>query len=282
MLKKLTDRIYYMPHCQDGDRPVLGLVSGSKYSMIIDSGNSPRHAKEFLNSLKDLDIAPVKYLVLTHYHWDHVFGIKDMNLITIANEKTKEEVEKLKKLKWNDESLKEYIENKTFTEFTVQCIKAEIHDRENFEIGSIDITYKNNLEIDLGGINCLIRLVKNPHTDDSVIIYIPEEKTLFLGDCLYGRTYKDLYIYDKDTLFNLIETIESYEAENYIISHEPLFSRTQIMDLWNDFKMASDAVGDSRNSEESINNFIKLYDKKPSGDIDLYINCFVNANKTHS
>lgn len=47
MIEKLTNNIFYMPHSKATDRPILGLVCGKKYSLIVDSGNSPRHAKHF-------------------------------------------------------------------------------------------------------------------------------------------------------------------------------------------------------------------------------------------
>ena len=47
MLKRLTDRIYYIPNDSKTDRPVLGLICGDKYSLVVDAGNSPTHANEF-------------------------------------------------------------------------------------------------------------------------------------------------------------------------------------------------------------------------------------------
>lgn len=88
-----------MPHDDTTDRPTLGLICGSKSSMIIDSGNSPRHAKEFLSKIKSMEIPPVKYLVITHYHWDHIFGIKEMDLITIMSLATEKKIEEMKLLK---------------------------------------------------------------------------------------------------------------------------------------------------------------------------------------
>lgn len=280
MLQKLSDRIFYMPNNDETDRPTLGLISGSKYSMIVDSGNSTKHAEEFLKELSKIDISPIKYLVLTHHHWDHVFGIKKMNLITIAHEKTKEELDKMRTLKWDDESMHEFIEKKIFSEFMVECMKKEIEDRENIKIGEIDIIYKDSLEIDLGGLTCMIRSIGGPHTDDSTMIYIPEEKTMFLGDSVYGRRYNNLYGYDKDKLFDTIDTIESYSTENYILSHESLCDRKEIIDFWNELRVANEVVGDSKSEEEGVSKFIDKFKRVPSEDAIFFINCFVNVNKT--
>lgn len=280
MLHKLSDKIFYMEHKDETDRPILGVISGKKYSMIIDSGNSPNHAKEFLKELEQVDIAPIKYLVLTHHHWDHVLGIKEMNLITIAHENTKEEIDKMRDLKWDDESLEEHIENGIFSKFSVECIKKEIEDREDLEIGEIDITYKDSLELDLGGVNCIIKAIGGPHTDDSTMICIPEEKTMFLGDSIYGRRYDSLYGYDKDKLFNMIDIIEGYNGiEYYIASHESLCDRKEITDFWNDLRVASEIVGNNKSNEDGIKKFIDKFNREPSENEIFFINCFADMNK---
>lgn len=47
------------------------LVSKGGYGIIIDPGSSP----EFL---KELDSLELKYILLTHHHWDHTDGLKDI------------------------------------------------------------------------------------------------------------------------------------------------------------------------------------------------------------
>ena len=50
--------------------------------------------------------------------------------------------------------------------------------RDNFKIGNADITFKDGLEIDLGGTNCIIENIGGCHSEDSSLVYIPEEKTI--------------------------------------------------------------------------------------------------------
>ena len=76
MLKKLTNKVHYMPHYSETDRPALGLVCGDRFSLIVDSGNSPAHARDFLNLVKKMDISHVKLVVITHWHWDHILVLK--------------------------------------------------------------------------------------------------------------------------------------------------------------------------------------------------------------
>lgn len=279
MIKKLTNNIFYMPHSKATDRPILGLICGKKYSLIVDSGNSPRHAKAFLEEINKMNIPPVKYLVLTHYHWDHIFGIREMGLITIAHEKTKEEVDKMKDLAWDAASIERHVKDNVISEFCYKCIKEEMVDKENFIVGEVDITYRNELEIDLGGLTCILNAVGGTHTDDSTTVYVPEEKVIFLGDCIYGRRFNGQYGYISEKILSMINEIEKTTADYYIISHEPVCDRKEIVDFWNLVQNTAQITGDSTSSEETIKRFIDKFSREPSDEEDFFINGFINANK---
>lgn len=279
MLKQLTERIFYMPQNPETDRPALGLICGNKYSLVVDSGTSPKHAKEFLAELETMHISPIKYLGITHWHWDHIFGIKEMNLVTIAHHLTKDKIEMIKGYQWDDKSLEKYVSDGTFTEFTVECLKKEIPERQFFTIGDLDITFQDSIEIDLGGITCIFKHIGGDHTEDSSIIYIPEEKVLFLGDCIYGGKYNGEYGYTKEKLFKMIDEIEKFDADHYIISHEEVYCKKEIDELWNQLRTVGEIVGGNISVEESTKRFEDSLNRLPSEDEVFYINCFVNVNK---
>jgi glyoxylase-like metal-dependent hydrolase (beta-lactamase superfamily II) len=274
MLRKLTDNIYYMPKYDETDRPSLGLICGENYSLIIDSGNSPMHAKEFLSEIKLLNRSPLKYLIITHYHWDHIFGIREMNLTTIAHHETIEKLNEIKYMKLDDKSLENYISEGIFSETTINNIKKEFTERIDFVVGDVDILYKDELEVDLGGLTCVIKAVGGPHTEDSTIIYVPSEKVIFLGDCIYGSSKNGVYRIDKDKLLNMINIIEGYDANYFIISHEEIYDKKQMDDLWNQLRRLADLVDKNVSSEETIKKFKNTYHHEPSEEEIFYINGF--------
>ena len=51
------------------------------------------------------------------------------------------------------------------------------------------IEFQKELKIDLGGITVTLLHISGPHSRDSIVLYVPSEKVLFLGDS-HG---KDLY-----------------------------------------------------------------------------------------
>lgn len=280
MLKKLTENIYYLPQEPKTDRPVLGLIFGKDYSLIVDSGNSPKHARAFLKETGKMNIPPIKYVVLTHHHWDHVLGIQEFKAHTIAHEKTKEAVEKMKQRGFRDEDLEKMNQDGLLTDFSVKCIKAEIPERDDFQMGDINQVYKDSMAIDLGGVVCNLYHVAGSHTDDSTIIHIPQENVMFLGDCGYGTRFDELYGYDRDKLFSMIEKIEKYPADHYVLSHESLCDREEIVDFWKQLKLTGEVVGEESNQEVVKENFLQTMKRKPSEDEKFFLDCFINWNKS--
>lgn len=274
MLERITDRIYYMMNSAETDRPVLGLVIGDDYCLIVDSGNSPKHANEFKMEIDKMDLPPVKYLVVTHYHWDHTFGLKEWDVVSIANQKTKDYLNVYLNIKYDDNSLELAKEKGIFNDFSVNFIKTEITNRENFSLENVDISYDGEMKIDLGGITCELRQIVSPHTDDSTIIYIPEEKTLFLGDCVYGRTKQGYNYFDDKLLFPMIQIIEEYDAEYYVCSHESVCTRDEILSFWEQLNIGYDIANKCSNLEEGLVEYKKRFELEPSNDAIFFMKSF--------
>ena len=52
-----------------------GFIIGEDEILIIDAGPSYIYAEEVIEIIKGISSLPIKYLVVTHHHPDHSFGI---------------------------------------------------------------------------------------------------------------------------------------------------------------------------------------------------------------
>lgn len=279
MLKKLTERVYYMPHSEKTDRPVMGLICGDKYSLVVDAGNSEAHAEEFLQEALKLNIAPLKYLVITHWHWDHVFGMSRMNLINICQNNTKAKLIEMQNLKWDDVSLDERVRFGEEIEFCRDMIKLELPVRDNLVIGNADIAFSETLEVDLGGVICNIENVKGDHSEDSAVVYVQEEKVMFLGDCFSEDLYTGDWSYSKKRFYPMVDKVRNYDVEWYVSSHNEPESRAQMDNFINHLFEIGNAVGTKLSFEEAVKEFRKVLGKMPNEEDIYYINSFINGNK---
>ncbi|KQL34431.1 MBL fold metallo-hydrolase [Psychrobacillus sp. FJAT-21963] len=267
MLNKLSDTIYYLSNQDDRERPTLGLVCGDRYSLII-------HAKDFLLEIEKLNVPQVKYVVITHAHWDHFLGMNEFDATVIVNSQTNEMIKEWQSLSYDDSSLQKYVTTDQMSAMCVKIIQTEMPNRDCFKLKSPDVLFENTLTIDLGNKVCILECIKSTHTDDSTIIYIPDEKVVFLGDCAYGTTTNSLFHYKQSLLLPMIKEIQKYDAEMFLLGHESICDSNEMDIYWEELTTASQVVKSSL--ENAIASFKEENKRDPNDNELFFIKAFVN------
>ncbi|MCT1403716.1 MBL fold metallo-hydrolase [Paenibacillus sp. p3-SID867] len=275
MLNKIRESIYYLTNQNNKERPTLGLVCGDKYSLVIDGGNSVQHARDFLREIGKLNVPPIKYLVITHAHWDHFLGMNEFEATIIVNTRTNEIIQEWRGFSFDDRSLKEYADAKKIDSLCVEIIRSEIPDRDTFQLTSPDIIFEESLHIDLGYKVCVLETIRSTHTEDSTIVYIPDEKVLFLGDSAYGTTKNSLYHFKQSLLLPMIEDIRKYDATHFLLGHESICDTAEMDLYWKELISTSNAVT-SASMEKAVEAFEREHNRKPSEDELFFLKAFVN------
>lgn len=289
MLNKISNRVYYMNYVQRGDRPVLGLVVGDECSLVIDGGNSREHAEEFLEYIKELKVPEVKYLVLTHWHWDHVWGVSTIDAINIVHRGTNKRLEWMRGLEWTDEAIRERVEKGEEIEFCEEHIKiAHPNSNRKIDIPKADITFDGFLEIDLGGVTVSVEHMNVDHSKDCCLVNVREENIVFMGDAMYldmynedGKEYpsSDIWSYSREKLYPLLDKFISYNGEYYIPAHHPKYTKGEFNDFVMYIKEIGNIVGKASSLESAMENFEQINGRKPSEEEKGDLKAFVEGNK---
>ncbi|KAB3542578.1 MBL fold metallo-hydrolase [Bacillus sp. FSL R5-0654] len=220
-IKKIGQSFWYITPVALTDRPILGMVVGNNKTLMIDAGNSEDHAKYFIKETLKHENAKPDLVVLTHWHWDHIFGLSALSdSVSIASAKTRKEMEKLVPFSWSDEAIDERVREGTEIEFCAKAIKEEYKNHRDIQVVLPDVTFDRRVEIDLGGATCVVQHVGGDHAADSVIVYVKEEKILFLADCIYPKMYAEKVHYTVKEILRLLDELETFDAETYIPSHQ--------------------------------------------------------------
>lgn len=275
MLKKFSNFIYYLSNQDDRERPTLGLVCGDQYSLVIDSGNSTQHALDFLLEIDKLDVPPIRYVVITHAHWDHILGMNEFDATVIVNGQTNKMIQEWLNYSYDDRSLQNYVNANRMSTMCMKTIQADIPNRDNFKLKSPDITFDNTLTIDLGNKICILEKIRSTHSDDATIIYIPDEKVIFLGDCAYGTTTNTLFHFKQSLLLPMIKDIQKYDAEMFLLGHESICDLNEMNIYWEELTLAS-LVVKSTSIEEAIALFEVENKRNPNDNELFFIEAFVN------
>lgn len=197
------------------------MVAGNNKTLMIDAGNSEDHANYFIQKTFKHENAKPDMVVLTHWHWDHIFGLPALSdSVSIASAKTRKEMEKLVPFSWSDDAIDERVREGTEIEFCAKAIKEEYQDHRDIQVVLPDVTFDQRMEIDLGGVTCVVQHVGGDHAADSVIVYVKEEKILFLGDCIYPKMYAEKVHYTVKETLRLLDELDAFDADMYIPSHQ--------------------------------------------------------------
>ncbi|WP_117149189.1 MBL fold metallo-hydrolase [Paraliobacillus zengyii] len=229
-LKRIGSSFWYMTPVSETDRPTLGMVVGTEMNLMIDAGNSDAHARLFLEKLGEHNISKPDFVAITHWHWDHIFGMSALkDSLSISSLETKKEINKLTDYEWTDKALDERVKEGTEIEFCATCIKKEYGEERNIQIHLPKLTFDKQLEIDLGDVTCVLKHVGGDHAQDAIVVYIKEEKILFLNDSIYPDIFSSKNNYTSKRTLKLIEELETFDAETYILSHSENMNRNEFL-----------------------------------------------------
>ena len=73
-----------------------GIIIGKDGIVVVDTMISAKEAKRFIRDIRSISRKPIRYVVNTHYHLDHVFGNSEfakLGAVVIAQENDKKAME---------------------------------------------------------------------------------------------------------------------------------------------------------------------------------------------
>jgi glyoxylase-like metal-dependent hydrolase (beta-lactamase superfamily II) len=215
MAGRITEYVYWLPPAPP-DRPSLCAVVGDRGTIWLDAGSSAAHAREFLRVLAANAVSAPSHVVLTHSHWDHVFGADELGAHVIAQERNAAYLEQLAALDRSDEALDRRVASGEVSREHAENVKAELPSPRDVCIAPVEIVFRDGLEIQLGGVRVKVRHVGGDHADDSTVAFVEPDGLLFLGDCLYEAPSGG---YTSKRIEPLVEVVHGFGAQLFVEGH---------------------------------------------------------------
>lgn len=220
-LNQVTPHVYWLAPDNTTDRPLLGVITGTRGTLVVDAGNSPAHAQALLDALAQRALPTPAFAMLTHWHWDHVFGTSRLPVPTFASAETARIVAKMAQLDWSDAALDQRVAEGTEIAFCRDMLKAELPDRTHLTLRPPEIAFTDQITLDLGDVTCQIVHVGGDHSPDSSIVHVPEDRVVFLGDCTCADLYHGAERLTTTHFFPLLDRLNTYQAAYYLAAHTP-------------------------------------------------------------
>jgi glyoxylase-like metal-dependent hydrolase (beta-lactamase superfamily II) len=148
---------------------------------------------------------------------------------TVACHLTNEKLSEVQKWEWTDEVMERRLQSGEDIDICDRCIRLEYPDRNKIKVAIADIVFTSVINIDLGGVHCEIREFITPHSGDSVLVHVPEERIVFIGDADSGDYYENGGEYDKAKLKEMIGVLDKIDVDIFVSGHDLPESKLEVM-----------------------------------------------------
>jgi glyoxylase-like metal-dependent hydrolase (beta-lactamase superfamily II) len=173
---KVSEHVYAIPDGRVNLVPNIGIIVGSRATLVVDAGMGPRNGQAVLRELAKVSKNTELYFTTTHFHPEHMTGVQAFpaNAIVIRPEVQQEEV---------DRKQPEFIHN--FSQRTPE-LKALLQD---VKPRAPDILFDREAKLDLGGVTVRLLWLGPAHTRGDNFIFVEEDGVLFTGDAVINRFF---------------------------------------------------------------------------------------------
>lgn len=246
-LKKISDNLYMI----NGFGGNIAFLVAEESILVVDGGYKLSDGKQVLEIIKNVSDKPIEYVVMTHYHRDHVTGIQEFcgsaqiiasdnctfNLSNRGQENLKDiiDIRYPKYITKLDYQIANHNDNskKSITELKESLNKAELQLAELKTVHYVnpDIIFYDSLLIDMGNEQIMLHFLGPGHTSGNIIVQFKVNKTIHMGDLLFNNlfTYVDFEDgSDTENWIKILKTVSTWEQKFVIPGHGDLLGPESI------------------------------------------------------
>ena len=150
-----------------------GFIVSEEGVLVIDSLMTPSLATRLLSEIRRVSKAPIRYLVDTHYHGDHVFGNQYFVPAPIIGHVNcrQELIEKF------DANMNRYTSGRP----------ELIPELEQIRMTLPDVTFEDRMNLRLGDREINLIYLGRAHSAGDILLHLPQEGLLYAGDIAFHR-----------------------------------------------------------------------------------------------
>jgi glyoxylase-like metal-dependent hydrolase (beta-lactamase superfamily II) len=173
---KIAPHVWAIPDANVGLVPNVGIVVGSRATMVVDTGLGPRNGATVVRELNKISTNAELYVATTHYHPEHSLGGAAFPATAKFIRPTVQHQEM--------QEVGKTIQN-TFA--NLSPLHKELLD--GVEYPRADILFEREHRLDLGGVHVRLFTRGPLHTKGDTMIFVEEDRVLFSGDVVMNNAF---------------------------------------------------------------------------------------------
>ena len=188
-----------------------GFVVTKDGVLVVDALGSPTLARELLEAIRRITPAPVRYVVLTHYHADHIYGLqvfKDQGATIVAHQ-----------------AGRLYLNSDTAT-LRLQASREELAPAVDAQTRLVpaDRWIDGRTTLQLGGLDFVLQPAGPAHTPEDLVVWVPQLRLLFAGDLVFRGRVPFVGQADSGRWITALDTLLAFDAGIIVPGHGPASS----------------------------------------------------------
>jgi glyoxylase-like metal-dependent hydrolase (beta-lactamase superfamily II) len=186
-----------------------GFVVTPQGVLVVDALGSPVLAQELLAEIRRITPAPVRYVVVTHFHADHIYGLqafKAAGAIIIAQRDGL--------LYLNSDAAQ--LRLKSSREAIAPAVD------EHTRLVAADRWIDGPTTLQLGGVDFLLLPAGPAHTPEDLMVWVPQRRLLFAGDLVFRGRIPFVGQADSGRWIAALDTLLSFDANIIVPGHGPI------------------------------------------------------------
>ncbi len=202
--ERITDNVYaFIQGNGDWFLSNAGVIIGKEYTIVVDSLTNEKMARNFISEIRRVTDKPIKFLINTHEHEDHLWTNYLFNAITICHINCREKT--LEGMKRGTNPFQNLFSNIDFS---------------GWKYVPQDMTLRDEMSIFIDNKEIKIVYVGYAHTTSDIYVYLPDEKVVFAGDLLFSPPCTPFALMGNiQGYINALESLASLDADAFIPGH---------------------------------------------------------------
>ena len=194
---KVAAHTYVIPDGNVGLVPNVGIVVGSRATLVIDPGLGRRNGETVLKEAAKVSANGTLYIASTHFHPEHTTGYvafpADAKYVNSTTQEAEFEQNGMQMVR-------------TFA--TRSAVTADL--LKDAARRPADVTFDRDYTLDLGGVHVTFLLVGPTHTRGDTGLFVDEDAVLFSGDVVMNESF--LAANDASSMAAWLKAFDTFEA----------------------------------------------------------------------